>query len=58
MAKCSYCGADTEMYVRNIPVCVKCDDEGSGVKKDPTAEGQRKPPAEVRPGERVEKAGS
>ena len=25
MAKCTYCGADTQLFNNGIPVCVKCD---------------------------------
>ena len=27
MATCVYCGAETELYVNSVPVCLKCSDE-------------------------------
>lgn len=27
MPNCVHCGAETEMYVRGVPVCVRCDNE-------------------------------
>ena len=26
MAKCSRCGADTQMYSNGIPICISCSD--------------------------------
>ena len=33
MAKCTYCGSETELYSSNIPVCVKCSKERDGKRK-------------------------
>jgi hypothetical protein len=27
--KCAFCGADTQMYVSEIPLCIDCDHECS-----------------------------
>ena len=27
MAKCAYCGADTVLYINNVPVCLDCDEK-------------------------------
>ena len=26
MAKCYHCQAETELYVNDVPICMKCDD--------------------------------
>jgi len=36
MAKCVYCGRDTQLYSNGVPVCLACEE-------DPDA--RRKPPA-------------
>jgi hypothetical protein len=30
MERCSHCGADTELYVNGVPLCVKCDKRFDG----------------------------
>lgn len=27
MAKCAYCGAETELYYAQAPICVKCSEK-------------------------------
>jgi len=41
MAKCVYCGAETELYVNGVPVCLECSEEREGEPaKKPPASGQ------------------
>jgi hypothetical protein len=40
MAKCVYCGSETELYVSGVPVCLSCSDAAK--RKDTV---RRKPPA-------------
>lgn len=39
MAACAYCGAETELYVNGVPVCLKCSEErdNRASKKPPTS---------------------
>ena len=33
MAKCSYCGSETELYSGGVPICVKCSNERDSKRK-------------------------
>ena len=40
MAQCAYCEADTFMYDRGVPICIKCSGESEAKRKPPVAEQQ------------------
>ena len=41
MAACTYCGAETELYEKGVPVCLKCSEErDSKPRKKPPGSGQ------------------
>jgi len=35
MAKCKYCGAETELYENGVAVCIACDETRHSPKKQP-----------------------
>jgi hypothetical protein len=35
MARCSYCAAETQLYVNGSPVCIACSEQGDAVRKPP-----------------------
>lgn len=40
MAKCVYCGSETELFTGGVPVCVKCSEEREAKSKQPATETQ------------------
>ncbi len=38
MAKCIYCGSETELYDGNVPICIKCCEEREAKSKLPRTE--------------------
>ena len=36
MAKCIYCGAETQLYINDTPVCIACSDEIDAGRTPPT----------------------
>jgi hypothetical protein len=38
MAECAYCKTETQLYVSNVPVCLKCADARTGKQKPETSE--------------------
>ena len=36
MAKCAYCGSETELFHGGVPICVKCSEEHEAKRKLPT----------------------
>jgi len=45
MAKCAYCGADTQLYSKGVPVCLVCEEDQDGSQK-PTAREEDEPAKE------------
>jgi len=39
MARCSYCAAETQLYVNSSPVCVACSEQHDPVRKPPGTSG-------------------
>jgi hypothetical protein len=35
MARCSYCDAETQLYVNGSPVCIECSEQNDPVRKPP-----------------------
>lgn len=46
MARCKYCGSETQLYDNGVPVCIKCLDEEAERRKSQN-------PASQKPGEPV-----
>jgi hypothetical protein len=38
MAECSYCKAETELFISNTPVCLKCSGERESKRKPPISD--------------------
>ncbi len=38
MAKCAYCGSETELFNNGVAVCLKCSDDHEGKSKPPQTE--------------------
>jgi len=56
MAKCAYCGSETELHVNNIPVCLECDENGNFPDKRADDGEPRMPPGKVQITDRKESA--
>jgi hypothetical protein len=47
MEKCAFCGTDTELYLNNVPICLKCSEDRERSQKRPPMPppSQQGPPA-------------